>query len=155
MAQRRIYIHEDKNHNAIDFFGDTYERDSEVAKVLRDEFDRQREERAKDDLDREFGSVPCKESTYLKADKELYTSLIARWRLYTVLLIETLIETLIIIFVSAYIGYYYKSAFKGFFVFICASIGAYPITFLVYFILRKLTIMSYDISIKRAERKGN
>ncbi len=151
MAQRRIYVHEDKEHNAIDFFGDTYDRGSEVAQVLRDEFDRQREERIKDDLDREFGNIPCKESTYLKADKELYTSLIARWKLYTVLLIETLV----ILFVSAYIGYYYKSAFEAFFVFICAVIGVYPITFLLYIILRKLTIMSYDISIKRAERKGN
>lgn len=151
MAQRRIYVHEDKSHNAIDFFGDTYDRSSEVAKVLRDEFDRQREERMKDDLDREFSNIPCKESTYLKADKELYTSLIARWKLYTVLLIETLI----IIFVSAYIGYYYKSASEAFFVFVCTSIGAYPITFLLYIILRKLTIMSYDIRVKRAERKGN
>ena len=152
MAHRRIYVHDDKLHNAVDLFGDVYDnKDSEVAKVLREEFDRQREERLNDELDCEFDPIPCKTSSYLKSDKELYTSLIARWRLYTVIFIETLI----IIFVSAYIGYYYKSAFEAFLVFFCASIGVYPITFLIYVIIRKLTIMSYDIAIRRAERKGD
>lgn len=48
MSHRRIYVHEDKSNNAIDFFGDVYnenKNDSEVAKVLRDEFERQRLEK--------------------------------------------------------------------------------------------------------------
>ncbi len=62
MAHRRIYIHEDKSNNAIDFFGDVYnenKNDSEVAKVLRDEFERQRlekdEELRKARIEKELG----------------------------------------------------------------------------------------------------
>ncbi len=53
MAHRRIYVHEDKEHNAIDLFGDTDTNNKELIEAFRKELEHDREERELMEMRRE------------------------------------------------------------------------------------------------------
>lgn len=148
MAHRRIYVREDKDNNAIDFFGDTDKNNKELIKAFREELEYDRNQRKLAELERDSNKYPVSRSVDLKSQRRTYI-LTSSFELYGVLALE-----IIILIISAIVTWFYtKSGSYVLLVIFCLSIGMFPITFILSKIIDKVTIASYNAKIKEIERE--